>query len=869
MLTNLRLRWRALWKRRQLESDLEDELGFHLAMREEKNRQAGVAENARRSFGNPALVKEDLRDQWTFRAIETFWKDLRYAARMLRRSPAFTLVAIASLAIGIGANTAIFSIVNAVLFRPLPLPSGERVTAIRVKSALAGETEGHASAAQFLAWREDHKAFDLLTAAEGLRIQISGIGDPEEVRGLQVSSEFSQLTGVHPRIGSGLREDDFRNGSKRACLISTRLWRRRFSEAPGVLGRTVYLDSAPAEIVGVLPEDIAFPDTETDVWTALRFTPDHQERRSLDVYGRLRNGVPVRDAQVRLDQATARAEMELPDWLKSRGVTVTPIREQVISDERALLLVLSGIATCVLLICCTNVGNLLLARHLNREREIALRASLGATRARLICQLLTESLVLCVSGAVAGCAVARGLLTAGYGLLSDSRYKALLVTGDRLVDVRVVGFTLLIALLTTVLFGLIPSRYFTRVSLNGALKASVGGRESSYAESLLSRHLIAIELGVVFILLVGTGLLARSFVGLLAVDRGYTVDHLLTARLPMPARITVTLTQRKQFFSQLIENLKAMPGVRGVGVVTGLPLGGLNATMTLPRPGQPVDPENLPWVGINCVSPDYFGAMGIRFLRGRGFDSKDGETGMKIAVVNETLARQFWPNRDAIGQELTPGTVIVGVVQDIRQEALDTSQGPTYYLPFDQRDSPAAAPNFVVVRTSGDPKAVIPALKEGVRAVDHLQPVLDMRTMEDVLTRSITQRRILASWMGGFAALAVVLSIMGIYGVLSFLVNRRSREIGIRMCLGAQRRQILSLLARQLFLRVAVGLLAGLTVSLMLTRVLSRWLFAIHANDPLTLIAAAVITAAVAMLGGLAPAVRAVSVDPSTAVRME
>ena len=860
---------RALWKRRQLESDLEDELGFHLAMREQKNREAGVVESARRSFGNPALVKEDLRNQWTFRAIETFWQDLRYAARMLRRSPGFTLVAIASLAIGIGANTAAFSVINAVLFRPFPLPSGERVTAIRVKSALAGETEGHASAAQFLAWRQVHNAFDVLAAVEGSRVQISGIGDPEEVRGLQVSSEFSQLTGVHPRIGRGLHEDDFRNASMRACLISTRLWRRRFSEAPGVLGRTVYLDSAPAEIVGVMPEDIAFPDSETDVWTALRFTPDHQRRRSLDVYGRLRTSVPVREAQVRLDQATARAEMELPDWLKSRGVTVTPIREEVISDERTLLLVLSGIATCVLLICCTNIGNLLLARHLNRDREIALRASLGATRARLIRQLLTESLVLCVSGAVAGFAVARGLVTVGYGLLSDSRYKALVAQQDQVEDARVVGFTLLIALLTTVLFGLIPSRYFTRMSLNEALKASAGGRKSSYAESLLSRHLIAIELAVVFILLVGTGLLARSFAGLLAVDRGYTVDHLLTARLPMPGRKNETLTRRKQFFSQLVENLKATPGVRAVGVVTGLPLGGLNATITFPRPGQPVDPENLPWVGINCVSPAYFGAMGIRLLQGRGFDSKDGETGTKVAVVNETLARQFWPNKDAIGQELTPGTAIVGVVQDIRQEALDTSQGPAYYLPFEQRDSLAAAPNFVVVRTSGDPKALIPALKEAVRAVDHLQPVLDIRTMEDVLSRSITQRRVLASWMGGFAALAIVLSMMGIYGVLSYLVNRRSREIGIRMCLGAQRRQILSLLARQLLLRIAVGLLAGLTVSLMLTRVLSRWLFAIHANDPVTLIVAAMITAGVALLGGLAPAVRAVSVDPSTAVRME
>jgi predicted permease len=306
-----------------------------------------------------------------------------------------------------------------------------------------------------------------------------------------------------------------------------------------------------------------------------------------------------------------------------------------------------------------------------------------------------------------------------------------------------------------------------------------------------------------------------------------------------------------------------------VGVVTGLPLGGLNATMTLQRPGQPLDPENLPWAGINCVNRAYFRAMGIRIVKGRAFDSGDDETGMRVAIINETLARQFWPGLEPVGQELMPSVRVVGVVRDIRQEALDARQGPAFYLPFEQRNGLAAAPNFLVVRTKGDPTAFIPALKQTVRSADPSQPVLDIRTMEEVLSRSVTQRRLLASLLAGFAALAVLLSVVGVYGVLSYLVSRRSKEIGIRICLGAQHAEILIFLARQLSLPVAGGLLAGFAVSLVVMRVLSQWLFAVRPNDPATVVVAAVITAAVALLGGLLPASRAMRVDPVTAIRME
>jgi predicted permease len=366
------------------------------------------------------------------------------------------------------------------------------------------------------------------------------------------------------------------------CLISTRFWQRRFSEDRGVVGRTLYVDSTPTAIIGVLPGNLVFPDTESDLWIALRFAPKHQTQRSLDVYGRLRPGVSAGNAQAWLNEATARAESEMPEWLRTRRVTVTPIRAQMISDERRLLLLLSGIGFCVLLICCANMSNLLLARHLNREREMALRASVGATAARLVRQLLTEAMLLCAAGTTAGFITGRLLVPLSYGFLSDSRFKALIATGDDLVDARVAAFAIFLSLLTTVLFGLAPSLRFTRMDLNEALKASPRRRSLSRGESITSRHLIAMELAIAFVLLTGAGLLVQSFGGLLWMDRGYTVDHLLTARLPIPT--AATLAGRKQFFHQLIKELEAMPDVRAVGVVTGLPLGGLNATMTFKGP---------------------------------------------------------------------------------------------------------------------------------------------------------------------------------------------------------------------------------------------------------------------------------------------
>jgi putative ABC transport system permease protein len=868
------MRWDFWLRGSRWERRMDKELRFHLEQQIRDNISAGLdAKEARakayRDFGAIELVKEECRDQRPIRWLDDLICDSRFAARIFVRSPGFAFTVVLMLALGVGANTAAFSVVNAALLRPLPLPSGERVTSIQVKSALSGETEPHASPTQFLAWLSGNKSFDLLAAAAGSRVQISGSREPEEVRLLQVSPSFQELAGIHPRLGHAFQEGDFRSGSRRVCLISSRLWQRRFSEDPSVVGRTLYVDSEPVDIIGVLPRDLAFPDAETDIWVLLRFTPDHQTQRYLDVYGRLRLGVSVQDAQAWLDQATARAESELPDWLRSKGVTVVPIRDQVIADERTLLLVLSGIALCVLLICCANIGSLLMARHLNREREIALRASIGATRDRLFRQLLTEALGLCLAGAVMGFAVGRTLLSISYDFLSNSRFKALITTGDRILDVRVAAFTLVLALLTTILFGLVPSLHFAQAGLNEALKSSPRSQRRGRAGSSMNRYLIAVELAVSFILLTGAGLLVRSFVGLVSADRGYTVSYLLTARLPTSTSGPVTAIGRKQLFRRLIDELEATPNVIAVGVVTGLPLGGLNATMTLERPGQPLDPENLPWAGINCVNDAYFWAMGIRFVKGRAFDSGDKETGMRVAIVNETLARQFWPGREPVGQELMPGVRVVGVVQDIRQEALDARQGPAFYLPFEQRNGLAAAPNFLVIRTKGDPRALIPALKQAVRSADPLQPVLDIRTMEDVLSRSVTQRRLLASLLAGFAALAVLLSVVGVYGVLSYLVSHRSKEIGIRICLGAQHGEILILLAKQLSLPVGGGLLAGFAVSLIVTRVLSQWLFAVQPNDPATVVTAAVMTAAVALLGGLAPASRAMRVDPLTAIRME
>ncbi len=826
------LRLRSLFRRTQVEQELDEELRYHLERKIEENVTQGLPPEEARyaalgAMGGLDQRKEQCRDLRRVAGVEHLIQDLRYGLRMLAKSPGFTVVAVLTLALGIGANTAIFSIVNAVLLRPLPLPHGERVSSIQVTPALAGDTTGPASLVQFCAWRVNNTKFDLLAAVRGLRGQISGKEAPEEIRLLQVSPAFQELAGLRLYLGRGFVEDDFRAGAPKVCLISYRLWLRRYSEDRSIVGSVLHLDSEATVIIGVLSRDSAFPDAENDLWTVLRLGLDQQTQRSLDVYGRLNSGVSAQDAEARLADVTVRAESELPEWLRTRRVTVTLIREQLVSDEHTLLLTLGGIAACILLICCANMSNLLLARHLKREREMALRASLGATRGRLVRQLLTETLILCSAGAAVGFVAGGGLLSMSHDLLSDSRFKGLITIGYQVVDARIAAFTVLLLIFTTVLFGLVPSLHFTRADLSEALKSAPRGQARGRGRSPISRYLIAMELAIAFILLTGTGLLVRSFVGLLSEDRGYVVDHLLTARLPIPSGNSVTPTRRKQFFRELIDESERMPDVVSVGIVTGLPLGGLNARMTLQRPGQPFDPENLPWVGINCVNPDYFKSMGVRLVKGRTFDARDDENGMRVAVVNESLQRQFWPGRDAIGQEIMAGIRIVGIVNDIRQEALDTRQGPTFYLPFEQREGLAAAPNFLLVRTKGDPKAFIPTLKEVVGAADHHQPLVDIRTMEEVLSRSVMQRRLLTALMTGFAALAVVLSIVGIYGVLSYLVSNRTREIGIRMCLGAPRREVLILLARQLSSSVVAGLFGGLTVSLVAAGVLSRWLFAI------------------------------------------
>ena len=868
------LRLSSLFRRWKVEQELDEELQYHMKQKTEENIARGLTpEEARyaavRAMEGLDQQKERSRDMRRVTGIEHLIQDFRYGLRMLAKSPGFTVVAVLTLALGIGANSAVFSIVNTVLLRPLPLPHGERVASIQVTPALAGDTTGPASLVQFNAWRVNNTKFEMLAAVRGLRGQISGKEAPEEIHLLQVSHEFQELAGLRPYLGRGFLEDDFRSGAPNVCLISYRLWLRRFSADRSIVGRVLHLDSESSVIIGVLPRDSTFPDAENDLWTVLHLGLDHQTQRNLDVYGRLTSGISAQDAEAWLAEVTVRAESELPDWLRTRRVTVTPIREQLVSDERTLLLTLSGIAACVLLICCANMSNLLLARHSNREREMALRASLGATRGRLIRQLLTEALILCGAGTAAGFVAGRALVSMSHNLLSDSRFNGLITTGYLVVDARIIAFTLLLSILTTMLFGLVPSLHFTRADLSEALKCAPRGQARGRGRSHISRYLIAMELAIAFILLTGTGLLVRSFAGLLSEDRGFTEDHLLTVRLPIPSGISVTPTRRKQVFRNLIEELERMPYVTSVGITTSLPLGGLNARMTLQRPGQPLDPDSLPWVGINCVNPDYFKSMGIRLVRGRTFDSGDDENGMRVAIVNETLQRQFWPGREVIGQEIMAGVRIVGTVNDIRQEALDTRQGPTFYLPFEQRDGLAAAPNFLLVRTKGDPKAFIPTLKEVVGFVDHLQPLVDIRTMEEVLSRSVMQRRLLTALMTGFAGLAVVLSIVGIYGVLSYLVANRTREIGIRMCLGARPSEVLILLTKQLSCPVVAGLLVGLTVSLVTAGVLSRWLFAIRPNDPMTLIIAAIVTAAAALLGGVVPALRALHVDLMSAVRME
>jgi putative ABC transport system permease protein len=817
--------------------------------------------------------------------MATLWQNMRLGLRTLRKKPGFAAVTVLTLALGIGANTVIFSVINAVAFRPLPYTDPDRLVMVWNNFHGLGMTQVVVSALEFGDYKQRNKVFEQIAAygqqSFGLRVG----KEPEQVWGASVSANLFSLLGVTPQLGRTFLAEEEQSGRDQGVIISHDLWQRRFNSDPQVVGKTLWLDGKTVTVVGVMPTTVRFPSTDIQVWRPLAFQAEElSERqrgsRGLRVIGRLRPGATLNDAQTDMQTVARQLVEEHPQQYTSNmgfAVTVLPLYEYVVGDVREALLVLWGAVGFVLLIGCANVANLLLARAATRQKEIAIRTALGASRGRVVGQLLTESMLLALVGGVAGSLLALWGVDAVVSLVPAGTLPRL----DELsVDARVLGFTLVVSLMTGLLFGLAPALRASRTELTEALKEGSRGATESLRRNRLRSLLVVTEIAMALVLLIGAGLLIRGFARLVSIPTGFNPDDALTMRIALPMSKYQERQQQADFFRRLIERVGALPGVEATGVVTSLPLSGWRNDWSISLEGirgmEGLPTDTLPQANYFAVNSDYFRAMGIPLLGGRTFSDEDND-GPPVVVINQTLARRFWPNENPIGKRLKTGgqqspypwRTIVGVVGDVRQTGLETDVMPEIFVPY--RDVRKALMNamFLVVRAGARPTSLVAAVRAAVAELDPDQAVSSIRTLEERVALSVAERRFNMLLLGVFAALALVLAGVGIYSVMAYSVTERTHEIGVRMALGAQASDVLKLVVRQGMVLALIGVTIGLGAALALTRLMSSLLFEVSATDPATFVLMALLLAVVALLACWVPARRATRVDPMVALRYE
>ena len=881
----LPLRLRSLLRGEQVEEELDEEFCYHLEQQMEENLARGMTlEEARyaalRAMGGLEQQKERCRDMRRVNFIEDFVQDLRYGVRVLARSPVFTAVAVLTLALGIGANTAVFSVVNGVLLRSLPYQNPDRIITIWHPSR-GGHTLGLTDV-EFFDIGARNQVFEELAAYATGATNFTGAGEPERVTATWVSAGFFPVLGVQPALGRVFTAEDDKPDIAPVVVLSQGLWQRRFGADQGVIGRQVSLNGISRTVIGVMPQGFQFGSGEVEMWLPLGLDPGNVNPgdRSYNAIGRLRPDATLARARVEMNAIAAQlAEEYKTRFPKGANATsslnLIPLHELIVGDVRpALLLLLASIAF-VLLIACANVANLQLARGAARQKEIALRLALGASRLRIIRQLLTESLILSLLGGVAGLLLAYWGVSALLALAPANLPR----TGEVGIDGTVLLFTLVVSLLAGIVFGLAPGLRFSHPDLQASLKES--GRTTAGSSSRRTRHLLVVsELALAVLLLAGAGLMIKSFIRLLNVDPGFDPRNVLIARISLPQAKYPQHQQVDTFYRQLLERVGTAPGVEVAGMVTVLPLSGLNSNASFEIEGRPrASEEVVQNADYRMVNSEYFRAMGIPLLKGRHFAASDQEGAPAVVIINEAMMQAFWPGEEPLGKRInmgvpgSPWLTIIGVIKDVKHKALNVASKPEFYFLHSQN---AYAKGLGVhrsmtlaVRGADDPLALTGVVKSAVQAIDKDVPVAKIETMERVLSTSVAQPRFTMLLLAIFALVALTLAAVGIYGVMAYSVGQRKHEIGIRMALGAQGRDVLKLIVGQGMGMAVIGIGVGLCLAFALTRVMSGLLFEVSPTDTLTFAVIALLPLAVALAASLLPARRALKVDPMVALRYE
>jgi predicted permease len=872
--------WRRLGmvvRRERFDHELDEEMRLHRELKERELMAGGVEKDeaayaARRAFGNATVLRERGREAWGWRWLQDLATDVRFGARVLRKNPGFTATAVLTLALGVGANAAIFTVVNGVLLRSMPFPEPDRlflVSFVSHRGPFAVQTglwDRH-----YLEFRDQDRLFERLASFAGIRVNLTGAGDPVQIAAALVTTEFFATLRTNPEMGRGFLAGEDQPERDNVVVLSDKLWKARFDADPQILGKTIKLDGIGQTVIGVMAGGFDFPNN-AEVWMPLGIRIDPNNSFTRPVVGRLKAGASRQQAQAELETFAQRLPAGKGEYDKDATAQIIPLKELLVADIRGSLLVFAGAVGFVLLIACANVANLFLARGASRAQEMATRSALGAGRWRLVRQLLAESLLVSLAGGVAGMLLALWGVPALIALAPAGKIPRMEMIR---VDGWVFAFTLGVSLMTGIAFGLVPALQATRRDVRESLNQ--GGRGMTKRHERVRSVLAISEIALALILLTGAGLMLKSFLRLRAVHPGFEPANLMTMTVDLPDSTYHAASQIRAFHTRILAELSRVPGVLAAGAVNWRPLSEWLTTGDFHLEGGQRLPEGYA-VDKPCVSPGYFKAMGIRLLRGREFTESDIATAPGVAIVSQSVARSLWAGEVPLGKRLSmeddpkPGDwlTVVGVVDDVKQQRLGQEPDPAIYQPYLQVTRPFFLSHMTfLVRTGSNAQGVAPAMRAVLREVDRDQPVQSIAAMDSLIATTIAEPEFQARLLGAFAMMALVLATVGIYGVLAYSVAQRTREIGVRVALGAQSADVLRMLLRGTLVLAGTGIVIGGAGAFAVTRVLQRFLFEVKPSDPATFAIVALTLACAALAASWIPARRAVKVDPMVALRHE